>query len=298
MSGSRLLVTGSRGYLGGRILRDLEGAHALIGDVTARETLLQAVAQAPPAAAIVHLAGLDETACAAEPLKAFAVNSLGAGHVMEAAAAASIPRVVLLSTFHVYGPVADGATITEQRVPSPRHPYGISKLAGEHLGRAVADRLGLEVAIVRLSNAVGAPADAGIARWSLVALDLCRQAHERQQLTLRSSGVQRRDFVTIADVARVVRALCDAPAETLRDPVFNVGSGRTLSIRELATIVSEEYGALYGRAIEIAAPPHDGAPPASFTFDTTRLRALGVRPSGDMRPAIRETLQFCERFAS
>ncbi len=298
MSGSRFLVTGGRGYLGGRLLRDLPGAEALVGDVTDREGIMRAMAQAGPADAVLHLAAADEKTCAADPARAFSVNCVGTAHLLDAAVACAIPRVVLLSTFHVYGPVVDGSVITEQTLPNPRHLYGITKLAAEHVCRGAASRSGVVVAIARLSNGIGAPADAAIGRWSLVLLDLCRQAHEKGVLTLLSSGLQRRDFITLSDVVEALRLLCSAPAEAADDPVFNVESGSTISVRDLAELVRHEYQALYDRPIALTAPPHEGPVPVSFAYDQTRIRALGLRASTDFRSAVRETLQFCERFAS
>src|SRR3546814_2666382 len=73
--------------------------------------------------------------------------------------------VVVASTVHVYGAaLRPGATVDHRTVPEPRHPYAVARLAGEHL---VAGLVPSPVA-VRLTNAVGAPLDGRVDRWTLV----------------------------------------------------------------------------------------------------------------------------------
>jgi UDP-glucose 4-epimerase len=295
MPGERLLVTGARGYLGGRLLRDLSGSRAVLADITDDEAFRGALHDAGPAAALVHLAGANELVCAADITRGFLVNATSLTSVVRAAADHGVRRVVVFSTFHVYGEPRDGSTISEATVPVPVHPYGITKLAGEHVARVAARRDGVELAIVRVSNGVGAPVSGDIGRWSLVALDLCRQAHEQGVLTLKSSGVQRRDFVSVSDIVTAVDILLGADAARLADPVFNLGSGTTTSVRELAGIVAAEYRAAYGAAVQLRAPEPDGPAP-TFHYDVTRLRTLGFVPRTEMHREIRETLSFCERF--
>ena len=81
-----------------------------------------------------------------------------------------------------------GAVLDEHLRAEPRSAYAISRLACEH---ALAAALGpdTELVVLRLTNSVGAPADAAVDRWSLVANDLARQGARDGTLTLRSHGV-------------------------------------------------------------------------------------------------------------
>src|SRR5204862_996025 len=127
--------------------------------------------------AVVHLAGRNEVAAAADPDDAITEAATSAQRVAEAVAAAGCARVVFVSTVHVYGVrLAPGATVDEDVAPEPRHPYAIARLTAEHVLARAAATGDFALTTFRLTNAVGAPADPSVERWTLVANDLCRQA--------------------------------------------------------------------------------------------------------------------------
>ena len=315
----RILITGGMGYLGGRFADDLS-AHGhditilsqdpldkkdaqtrawakryrvLVGDITSPESLARTFRDAGPIDAVIHAAAVNELVCARDPKLAMEVNAFGSRNTIEAAAAAGVRRFLYLSTFHVYG-MQEGK-ITEATVPVPLHPYGITHLVAELLCRDVARRHGIELAILRPSNGIGAPVLRSVDRWSLLVMDLCRQAHETGALRLETAGHQRRDFVSIGDLCQAVRILLDAPASALADPVFNVSAGKTMRVREVAKTVQAEYEKAYRMALPLCVP--DGEDTAStFSFPARKLAALGYRPTTDIAQEIRETLRICEAF--
>jgi UDP-glucose 4-epimerase len=315
MSGKRVLITGGRGYAGGRLTEALESVgyevvlhtkgdgytadkEVITADVTDYAAVLhafQAAAKRGQIDAVIHLAAVNEIVCAKDPKLAFAVNCFGTQHVIDAAAAIGVRRFIYLSTFHVYGDV-ETATITEETVPNPLHPYGITHLVAELLCKATAKRTGMELAIIRLSNGVGAPTQANIDRWTLIMLDLCRQAHERDSMTLHTSGYQLRDFVSLDDLGQAVGILLTVDAAKLKDPVFNVGAGESVTVRELARIIQAEYEKLYHRVLPLNIADDGGKPGGRLEFKIDRMRALGYEPATDLAREARETLRFCERF--
>ena len=160
------------------------------------------------AGAVVHLAGEDEVTAAREPERALGGTLLAAQRLAAACRAAAVPRLVYLSTVHVYGArMTPGAVLDEQLRAEPRSAYAISRLACEHaLAAALAPDT--ELVVLRLTNSVGAPADAAVDRWSLVVNDLAREGAREGTLTLRSDGSQWRDFVALTDVCATITAAC------------------------------------------------------------------------------------------
>src|SRR4051794_30058432 len=153
---SRVLVTGGAGFAGVALVRELlkrdhdvmvlddfsVGARQRLdefgGDVTVSAVDIRdetgvrtALAQSRPDS-VGHLAALHFIPwCNAEPARALAINVQGLHHVLNAAAAADVGRVVFASTADVY-PIGE-APHAEEDVPAPNGVYGISKLTGELL---------------------------------------------------------------------------------------------------------------------------------------------------------------------
>lgn len=312
----KILVTGGMGYLGARIAQSLkDDGHDVIilsknndrhsdslvaewlkqfslftADVADPGSVRDAFAQARPEM-VVHLAAVNEHVCAKDHRLAFEVNVLGTKNVLDASHVAGVSRFIYFSTFHVYGVQEAHAPITELTLPVPAHPYGITHLAAEHYCRASP----VECAIIRFSNGVGAPKIPTIDRWSLLMLDLCKQAQESKSLTLTSPGYQMRDFVAIEDACQAIKLLLSTPSSNLVDPVFNVGSGTSTSVRSLAQTIQTTYESLYGEKIPLHAP--EGKPNgADLHFSIEKIKKIGFQPSTDLEREARETLLFCEVF--
>ena len=217
---------------------------------------------------VVHLAGHNEVVAAQDPDRALAETALAGRHVVEAARAAGVGRIVYVSTIHVYGDrLAPDATVDETIAPAPHGAYAVARLAVEHL---VAD--GPDPVVLRLSNAVGAPAHPEVDRWTLVAADLCRSAATTGALTLRSTGQQFRDFIGLADVVRAIAAGTDPAA--VPSGTYNLVSGRSTTVRALAELVQDRFEAA-DRHPTAAARPGSGRP---------RPRAVPPRPVPAGRP--------------
>lgn len=304
-----VLVTGGLGYLGGRILGHLEasGAYTLRastrrppqdrpawagGMQVVRADLLDDGALAAicdGVDAVLHLAAMNARDCAADPERAHTVNVLGTGKLLAAAEKAGVRRFVYVSTAHVYGAPLRGE-ISEETVPGPVHPYAITHRAAEELVLAS----GIAGLVLRLSNAMGAPADPAADCWMLLSNELCRQAVTEGELVLRGTGRERRDFIPLSDVARAVDHFLGLPTEAWGDGVFNVGSGRSRSSYEMAGLIAERCVNVLGFAppIRRATPPGQDAG-GDLHYRNDKLLATGFRLGGDEGAEIEATLGLC-----
>jgi UDP-glucose 4-epimerase len=298
-----LAVTGAGGYLGSRLIADVAG-----GPVELRALLRTPVRwvatedqrvvelQDPKADiaqafegvdAVVHLAGHNEVIAAADPDRALAETVLAGRHVVEAARAAGVPRLVFVSTIHVYGDrLAPGAHIDEDVPPAPHGPYAVARLAVEHLVADAPDPV-----VLRLSNAVGAPVSREVDRWTLVAADLCRTAATTGALELRSTGQQWRDFIGLADVVRSIAASTDSAR--VPGGTYNLVAGRSTTVRALAELVQDRFEARTGTRPPLHAPEPTEPDPEAYHLAPDRLAAHGLTASQPLADSIDEIIELC-----
>jgi UDP-glucose 4-epimerase len=188
--------------------------------------------------AVIHLAALRITACAAEPRAAFDVMCGGTYNVIEAAQEAGVRKVVAASTASVYG-LAERFPTTEYHHPyDNRTWYGASKLMLEGLLRSFNDMYGLPYVVLRYFNVYGPRMDIH-GKYTEVLIRWMERLDAGQPPLILGDGQQTMDFVYVDDVARAnVLAL----ASDASDEVFNVGTGVETSLNQLAELLSQVMG--------------------------------------------------------
>jgi nucleoside-diphosphate-sugar epimerase len=205
------------------------------------------------------------------------VNVLGTQRLLEACAAAEVPRLVFASSSSVYGP-GNGTPSKETDQPLPLSPYGVSKLAAERLCLAYANRPSAVTSVVALRYfTVYGPRQ----RPDMAFTRIMRAALSGRAVPLYGSGAQRRDFTHVSDAvaATISAASCEARAE-----VVNVASGRSVplvqAVRRIASLAGAEVPSL-----RRAAQPGDADVTAA---DLARARdLLGYEPRVDLADGLR-----------
>lgn len=259
----RILITGGNGFIGARLSKWLfdRGHEVIIGS---RKKLL------PPSwlpgavvlrtnwdmvdeiericfgmDVVIHTAGMNSQTCAADPVSALAFNGLATARLLHAAIRQNVKRFIYFSTFHVYSASLKG-DISEEHSLQNMNAYATSHRAGEDLIQLAHANRQIEGIVVRLSNAFGAPMQKDTNCWMLVVQDLCHQAVTSHNMRLSSSGKQYRDFITMQDVCRAVEHLLHVPADALDNGVFNLGSGQSYSVWEMACMIQQSCERVLG----------------------------------------------------
>lgn len=188
--------------------------------------------------AVIHMAALRITACAAEPREAFEVMCAGAYNVVEAAQRAGVRKVVAASTASIYG-LADRFPTTEDHHPyNNRTWYGASKVMLEGLLRSFNDMYGLPYVALRYFNVYGPRMDIH-GKYTEVLIRWMERLESGRPPLIFGDGSQTMDFVYVEDIARAnVLAL----AADVSDEVFNVASGVETSLNDLAAALSRVMG--------------------------------------------------------
>src|SRR5262249_3532186 len=137
----------------------------------------------------------------------------------------------------------------------------------------------LETAVIRLSNAVGAPADPRVNAWMLIGNEFCRQAAVTGRIVLRGTGMAWRNFVAMDGVVTALRHALTMPWPALGDGLFHLGGPRSLRVVDLAGTIAERAQALFGRKVDVTrAPAAAGESHPELDWRIGKLVATGWTP--------------------
>ena len=310
-----VLLTGGFGTLGGRISANLSKSPEINLRLASRQKR-QPPSWAPKAEVcvvdfenqnsikqmlhevthVVHLAALNDYECRAEPEKAQLVNVEYTRRVVEQAGQIKKLRFIYLSTIQVYGNSLTGV-ITETSPTDPQDAYSKTHLDAERIVEHAHNTQQLEGVRLRSANGFGAPMSPDAKIWQIIANDLCRQAVETKKLTLKSHGLQSRNFVPFTDVCSAVyHSLGMSPQQT-GDGLFNLGGRKSLQIIQMAELVATRCGAVLGFTPKIEKPNEtpDSVPPA-FEYSSDKLLATGFILNCDLEREIDSLLQSCKNW--
>ena len=135
------------------------------------------------------------------------------------------------------------------QIPLPLNKYGLTHLMSEQIVNYYNQIPNLNAINFRLSNGYGSPIFKNNNCWWLVINELCKMAIVENKIVLHSDGSAWRDFVHVKDIARAVHFGLTLP-ET-HDNTFNISSGISKSILELAFIVKDIYEKKFQKKINI-----------------------------------------------
>jgi nucleoside-diphosphate-sugar epimerase len=148
-------------------------------------------------------------------------NVLATQRLLEAAVEAGTPRLVYASSSSVYGDTND-MPLREGAVCRPMSPYGVTKLAAEHLGNLYERNHGLPVVSLRYFTVYGPRQRPDMAFHRFL-----KAARDREPIRVFGDGEQTRDFTFVGDIVAATRA---AAAKGRPGGVYNVGGGERVSV--------------------------------------------------------------------
>jgi len=237
---------------------------------------------------VVHLAGFKYAGVSVtKPLLTFQQNVTGTVVLLEQMQAVGVDKIVFSSSAATYG-TPDVDLVTEATATAPESPYGQSKLIGEWLLADQAKATGLSHTSLRYFNVVGSATDElyDTSPHNLFPLVLKALAEGRTPQINGDDyptpdGTCVRDYIHVADLAdsHLAAARALAAGKPL-EPVYNLGSGDGVSVRQIMDTIAEVTGIAFEPTI---APRRSG--------DPARIVASGELAARDLGWAMRHSLK-------
>ena len=321
-----VLITGGAGYVGSALTRRLIeiGHHVvsidnltrgsyehlqpyycsgklnpLVGDICDIDALERAVKKAGELDVIFHLAALPGVdMCKKRPREAVLTNVYGSYNVLEVARKHDVDLIVLTSSAAVYGDPLE-VPVPETHPTMPRNLYGITKLMAERLFLSYYQLYGLCTVILRLANIYGLGL---FTYWDNVIPKFVRLGLEGKPLSVYWTGEQTRDFIHVEDVVSALELVLKADKKTISGEVFNVATGRPVTINEVAETVKELIERELGRSVKIehGPPPNERSETLvpGFCLSAKKIQnTLGFRPSRTLEEGVSQLISYyCSRF--
>jgi len=297
----RYLVTGAAGFIGSHLSQALIGAgHELVAvdsfndyyDPARKEenaaglAVVRADLAVDPVGEMVrgadgvfHLAGQPGVRAFGQAFPDYLTrNVLATQRLFEAAARAGV-KVVYASSSSIYGD-AERYPTPESTLPRPNSPYGITKLACEHLASAYGRSFGLEAVGLRYFTVYG-PRQRPDMAFTRIAEALA----EGRPFELYGDGGQSRSFTYVADVVEAtVRALAAEPGT-----IYNVGGGVEATMSEAIAL----FERISGRTLELVQGPPAAGDMRRTKADVTRIHAdLGWEATTALEDGLRSQWEW------
>ena len=185
-------------------------------------------------------------------------NVLATQRLLERYKRSKLERIIYASSSSVYGD-AESYPTSEAMLPRPFSPYGVTKLAGEHLALLYGRNFGLPVAALRYFTVYG-PRQ----RPDMAFHRFCRAMLANEPITVYGDGLQSRDFTFVADA---VEANVRAWKRAAPQGVYNVGGGSQVTVLEAIALLEKSLG----RKARVNLEPRPAGDPLRTRADATRL---------------------------
>ena len=299
--GKRVLVTGSTGFAGQNLCRLLSGFGAevrwflqsksdyptddlssnnkiVVGDVLDYQSLAEGLKNVDVAFHLASITLIPETR--AKTFNTFNTNAVGTLNFLMAAKAQEVPKIVYVSTCHVYGK-QDRMPLTENSVPKPIDIYSASKLAGESLAEGFAEMHGMNISISRAFNHYGP-----YQRPDFLVPSIILRLLQGEKLSMGNPNPTR-DFTYVDDIVRGYALLAEKGRSS---EIYHLSSGAERSVREITETIRRYSGVNSELTWDPRARRVD-IPRSVGDFSKAR-KELGWEPRVGFEDGIRKTIDW------
>lgn len=303
----KILITGGSGYLAGSISSflcqnknyevsicsssNIESKHGEINTLRVdwnKKSSLRNICKGKNI--IIHCASPDANFSKKYPKASYEFSNNILDSFLNEAIHNKVKKIIYFSSAHVYQPKHEGV-LNEKSPIIPEHPYGVSKKIAEQTLLKKKDLI--DINIIRLSNAFGAPSNENLNCWKLVVNDFCKQAVLDKEILINSDGTQVRNFVSVNEVCRLIDFMITHFYDgKLLPKVFNFGGDWTLSILDIATLIAKQYEKQFefSPPIKVRKRTKNSIPKLNFNYNL--IIKSGFKPKNNNMKDINELFLY------
>ncbi len=223
---------------------------------------------------VFHIAALaDIVPSINNPVKYYNSNVNGTLNVLEACKKYSVKKMIYTASSSCYGIPSKYPTAETENIDN-QYPYALTKYLGEQLCLHWGKLFNIDVISLRLFNVYGTRSRTSGTYGAMFGVFLAQKL-ARQPFTVVGDGNQTRDFTYVTDV---VSALITAAKSKIKNEVFNVGSGKTISVNKIVELLG-------GSKVKI--PKRPGEPDCTYANINKIKKKLNWRPKISIEKGIK-----------
>ncbi len=226
---------------------------------------------------VYHLAALaDIVPSIQNPNGYYEANVNGTFNVLEAARKAKVKKLIYAASSSCYG-IPDEYPTKENAEIRPQYPYALTKRLGEELILHWAQVYNLPAISLRFFNVYGLRSRTSGTYGAVFGVFLAQKLANRP-FTIVGDGSQTRDFTYVTDVCR---AMIEVSKKGKNGEVYNVGSGKSISINEIAELLKGE---------KVFVPKRPGEPDCTFADISKIKKDTGWTPKVSIESGVQKLL--------
>jgi len=230
----RVLITGSSGFIGSYLLKELEKEKSEIVKVDRTYgkdiTKWECLKNIRNIDLIFHLAAVTDVPFSwGNPRLTYEINVCGTNNILELARINNVENLVFISTY-VYGTPAY-LPVDENHPTNPNNPYSESKLVAEKLVHSYSNNYGINCLVLRPFNIYGSGQ-----RENFLIPSILKQLKTGK--VILKDPTPKRDFIYIDDF---IQAMMDSVQINFKFEILNIGSGKSYSVEEVARKIIGHY---------------------------------------------------------
>tara|TARA_B100001250_G_scaffold66509_1_gene53026 strand:+ start:48881 stop:49840 length:960 start_codon:yes stop_codon:yes gene_type:complete len=246
---------------------------------------------------VIHLVSLDHNESNGDPAFVNSINVLPVWNLLHFfQKKQNLKRFIYFSTVQVYGRIPM-IVLNEDIKTAPLNHYALTHLMSENINNYYNRSSKIDCINIRLSNSYGSPYFKDSNCWWLVINELCKEAFLKKKLILKSDGSPLRDFIHYKDIIDAIELIINKKSIGESNNTFNLSSGKTFSILDIAKKIQNIFELRYEKKLEIEFKEKgilNSQSTEKYKISNSKIKNLGFVPKINISTGINEMFDYFE----